>query len=186
MRSLMPRLYLGIFAVALAALSCAAARTYAAAAPAAVQENQAEQEKPAEKKKEKEKRRRGPQDEVDAAVFSDAVVNSVLHDMRDGLEGRSQRLFLGAFDPDKMDGYLSFEDQIQSFFDRHESFRMHYRISQTAVEGGRGVALVDVDMEQIPRGGVAPQRRRTQMRFELERGRKGWKVVDFRPREFFS
>jgi hypothetical protein len=189
MPSLMRRLYLLTLIVALAALSCAA-RSESSATPVAVaQENKAEQEQPAEKKEEdkkKDTRRRRGQDDVDAAVFSEAAANSVLRDMRDGIEGRSQRLFLSAFDPDKMDGYLNFEDQIQSFFDRHESLRLHYRITQTTSEGGRGVALVSVDMELIPRGATAPQRRSTQMRFELERGRRGWKVVDFRPRDFFN
>lgn len=139
------------------------------------------------KKEKKEKKDNKSQDVFDSTVFTDAVANSVLSDLRDGLEGHSSRLMLSAFDSEKMDGYLSFEDQIESFFQKYEAFRVHYRISQSTVEGPKGVVLVDWEMEEIPTGGnAAPQRRNGQIRFVLERGRKGWKIVDFNPRGIFS
>ena len=139
------------------------------------------------KKDKKDKKGSSPQDVFDSTVFTDAVANSVLNDLRDGLEGHSARLMLSAFDSEKMDGYLSFEDQIESFFQRYEAFRVHYRISQSTVEGPRGILLVDWEMEEIARGGNAPpQRRNGQIRFVLERGKKGWKIVDFNPRGIFS
>jgi hypothetical protein len=85
-----------------------------------------------------------------------------------------------------MDGYLTFEDQIDAFFNRYEGFRVHFRIANVTVEGTKGVVLVDAELEQIPATGGAAQRKRTQLRFELEMGRKGWRVVDFRDRGFFS
>lgn len=141
-----------------------------------------------EKKKDKKKdNKSGGQDTLNTEVFSETVANTVLRDVKDGLEGHSQRLMLSAFDPDKMDGYLAFEDQMEAFFQRYESFRLHYRIVQTTVEGPRAIVLADVQMEVIPRGGGTPPGRRSeQLRFELERGRKGWKIVDFSPRGFFS
>lgn len=141
------------------------------------------------KKKDKKKKKKDSSaaDMPDTSMFSDRVAQDVLSQLRDGLEGRMQRTFLNAFDGDKMDGYLQFEDQIEAFFRRYDSFRVHFRIAQTAIEGTRGVVLVDVELEQAPAGGAAPPvRKRNQMRFELERGRKGWKIVDFRPRGFFS
>jgi len=140
-----------------------------------------------DKKKKKKNKKQEKDDALDAGVFSAAVANSVLGDLRDGLEGHMQRLTLSVFDGDKMDGYLSFEDQIQALFDRYEGFRVHFRIAQTSIEGARGVVLADFEMEEIPRGAAAPPiRRHDQIRFELERGHKGWKIVDFRPRSFFS
>jgi len=141
-----------------------------------------------DKKKKKKKEKKDEKDDaLDTSLFSAAVANSVLGDLRDGLEGHMQRLTLSVFDADKMDGYLSFEDQIQALFDRYEGFRVHFRIAQTSIEGARGVVLADFEMEETPRGAAAPPiRRHDQMRFELERGRKGWKIVDFRPRSFFS
>lgn len=118
--------------------------------------------------------------------FSEAVANNVVGDIRDGLEGHSQRLMLSAFDADKMNGYLGFADQIHAFFERYESFRVHARILHASEEQARGVVLAEFEVEGMPRGGGPALRRAAQLRFELERGKKGWKVVDFRPRGFFS
>jgi hypothetical protein len=139
------------------------------------------------KKKKKDKKDKASQDDLSTEVFSTAVANNVLNDLRDGLEGHTQRLMLSAFDSDKMDGYLEFEDQIQAFFARYDSFRVYFRVVQSATEGAKGVVLVDIQLEEIPRGAsAAPVRKSGQIRFELERGRKGWKIVDFNPRNFFS
>jgi hypothetical protein len=137
--------------------------------------------------KEKEKRKQDKSQAEDASTpFSEAIANNLLNDLRDGLEGHSQRLLLSAFDQDKMEGYLSFEDQIQALFQRYDSFRVHYRITQSTVQGAKGVVLADFEMEEIPPSGGTPQRRQRQLKFEMERGRKGWKIVDFNPRGFFS
>ena len=144
------------------------------------------------KKDKKKKKDKDAQDVVDSEVFSDAVAKSVLDDIRDGLEGHSQRLLESAFDEDKLDGYLTFEDQIDAMFQKYSEFRVHFNIAQTTTEGPKGVILVDIQMEEIPnvtantRGNPQPQRREGQVRFELERGKKGWKIVDFSPRSFFS
>lgn len=138
-----------------------------------------------DKKKKKDKKDKSSQDDVNTEVFSTAVANNVLNDIRDGMEGHTQRLMLSAFDADKMDGYLEFEDQIQAFFNRYDSFRVYFRVVQSATEGPKGVVLVDFQLEEIPRSGT-PARKSGQIRFELERGRKGWKIVDFNPRNFFS
>jgi hypothetical protein len=140
-----------------------------------------------DKKDKKKKKKGGGQDVLDtSAVFNERVANDVLGQIRDGLEGHSRRLMLSAFDSDKMDGYLFFEDQIDAFFNRYEGFRVHFRIANVTIEGPKGVVLVDAELEEIPATGGSPQRKRTQLRFELEMGRKGWRVVDFRDRGFFS
>lgn len=138
------------------------------------------------KDKEDKDKDSGPKDEINTEVFSQTIANDVLGQIRDGLEGHSSRLMLGAFDPDKMDGYLSFEDQIEALFQRYDSFRVHYRISNATTEGGKGVVLVDWEMEEMPKSGGGAARRNGQIKFEMERTRKGWKVVDFNPRGIFS
>ncbi|HEX9119287.1 MAG TPA: hypothetical protein VF840_01995 [Terriglobales bacterium] len=145
-----------------------------------------DKEKKDKKEEKKKKDKAKAQDPYDSAVFSQAVANSVLNDLRDGLEGHSQRLLLSAFDQDKLDGYLTFEDQIEAMFQRYDSFRVHFRISQSTIEGPKGVVLVVFDLEEVPRAGGAPIRRNGQVKFEMERGRKGWKIVDFTPRGFLS
>jgi len=140
-----------------------------------------------QKKKKKDKKDKDSQDVVNTEVFSSAVANSVLGDIRDGLEGHTQRLMLSAFDGDKMDGYLQFEDQIEAFFNKYSTFSVFFRIAQTATDGPKGIALVDIQLEEIPHGSASPPiRKNGQIRFELERGKKGWKIVDFNPRGFFS
>lgn len=150
-------------------------------------QQQQQQPPPDQSKKKKDKKDKGSQDVVNTEVFSTAVANSVLNDLRDGLEGHTQRLMLSAFDADKMDGYLQFEDQIEAFFNKYTSFNVYFRIAQSATEGPKGIVLVDIQLEEIPRGNASPPiRKNGQMRFELERGKKGWKIVDFNPRNFFS
>ena len=145
------------------------------------QPNDAGQKSARQDKKDKS----APNGEANADAFSQAVANDVLSQVRAGLEGHSRRLMLGAFDKDKMDGYLSFEDQIEALFQRYDSFRVHYRIVDTSVEGGKGVAMVEWEMEEIPNSGSS-QHRNGQIKFVMERGRKGWKVVELNPRRMFS
>jgi hypothetical protein len=139
------------------------------------------------KDKKKKKKDKPAQDPLDAEVFSDAISQSILNDLRDGLEGHSQRLMLSAFDGDKMNGYLQFEDQIEAMFQKYSMFTVHFRIAQSSVEGPKGIVLVDFQMEETPSGSnPSPVRKSSQVRIELERGRKGWKIVDINPRSFFS
>lgn len=175
------------------ALVCAPAVT-AWAAPitssSAVSPQEPEKKPDDEKKDEKDKKKKkkdGGDDPLDTRVFSARVANNILNEIRDGLEAHSQRMFLGAFDADQMDGYLDFEEQIEAYFDRYEGFRVHFRISSTEIQEQKGIVMVDVQLEQIPAGMAAPpQRKSGLLRFELERGSRGWKVVDVNPRGFFS
>ncbi len=156
-----------------------------------VQNPPSSQEKKEEKKKEKKKKKDGAQDVMNSEVFSDAVANAVLNQIRDGLEGHIPRLMESAFDEDKMDGYLQFEDQLEAMFNRYSEFRVHFSLAQNSVEGSKGVILVNIEMEQVPNftannQSAQPMRKNAQVRFELERGKRGWQIVDFSPRGFFS
>jgi hypothetical protein len=151
------------------------------------QQQQPDQSKDKKKKKDKDKKDKGPQDVYNTEVFSTAVANNVLNDLRNGLEGHTPRLMLSAFGADKMDSYLEFEDQLEAFFNRYEAFTVYFRIAQSSTEGPKGIILVEVQLEEIPRGATSPpQHKNGQIRFELERGKKGWKIVDLNPRNFFS
>jgi hypothetical protein len=146
-----------------------------------------DQQAPSDKDKDKKNKKSKPQDVLNTDVFNDDVARYVLGEVRDGLEGHVQRLMLSAFDDDNMPGYLSFEDQIEAMFDRYSEFRVHFRILQTTVEGPKGVVLVDFQLEEMPKANNAqPQRKSSQIRFELQRGRKGWRIVDISPRGFFT
>jgi hypothetical protein len=140
----------------------------------------------AQPKKEKKDKRAAADVISDASEFSEAVANEVLAQVRNGIEARNQRLVLSAFDREKFGGYLGFEDQLQGFFEKYESFRTYFRVLQTSVEGGKGVVLAEFDIECTPVGGGAAMRRNNQLRFELQKGSRGWKIVDMRPRGFLS
>lgn len=173
-------------------LACVLLVSFAGTALAQSSDPQAPPEKSSKesKKDKKKKKKDSSQDVLNSDVFSEDVARNVLDDIRDGLEGHSYRLMESAFDSDKMDGYLTFEDAVEAMFQRYSEFRVHFSITQTTTEGPKGIILVDIQMEAVPNstngGNVVPQRREGQVRFELERGKKGWKIVDFSPRSFFS
>jgi hypothetical protein len=54
------------------------------------------------------------------------------------------------------------------------------------VEGAIGVVLVDFEIEEISRSSDTPVRKNDQLRLEMKKGKKGWKIVDLKPRAFFS
>ena len=151
-----------------------------------------DQAKTESKDKKKDKKKKDEKKSGDSlardvnATFSRGTAEDLLGQVRDGLEGHMYRSMLRAFDGDKMDGYLSFEDQLEHYFEKYSAFRMHYRIADVTVEGNKGVALVDVELEQTPANNSTPQRKRAQLRFVMENSKKGWKIVDLQDRGFFS
>jgi len=127
-----------------------------------------------------------PPSAADLTVFDERAAAAVLGTIRDGLEAHSAHRLLSAFDAGKMDGYRTFQDQIDAYFASNESIRVTLRILQTSQDGDHGFILAEVQLENDPRDGERLSRREAQLRFVLERGPKGWKIVDFDPREFFS
>jgi hypothetical protein len=120
-------------------------------------------------------------------TFGTDVADDLLFQLAGGMESRNARKTLAAFDPAKFVDYGRFSDQVNAWFRDHTSFRVYYKVKQAMSEDGRGVALVDFQFEATPAmEGTAPVRRHQQMRFTFERGAKGWKIVEFSPRNLFS
>jgi len=188
----------GIFALLFAFVACALAQSSGTQNPpdnSSQNPPNTSQNPPSDnsqnKKDKKKKKKDSSQDVMNSEVFSDAVATSVLNQIRDGLEGHSPRLMESAFDGDKMEGYLQFEDQLEAMFQRYSEFRVHFEMGQNSIEGTKGIILVNIEMEQVPNftannQNPQPQRKNGQVRFVLERGKKGWQIVDFSPRSFFS
>ncbi len=117
--------------------------------------------------------------------FSAQIVESLMAKVEDGLIAHNPRKLLSAFDP-QIPGYPEFRDRIETMFQQFESFRVNYNVQEITTEGARGIALVDFQMEAIPRNDLAaPVRKAAQLRLECEPGRKGWKIVNFQPQNFF-
>ncbi len=120
-------------------------------------------------------------------AFSDQVMNRVLHDFQTGMQNHSSRRVLSGFDASHMDGYLQVESQVEQLFNRYDTFHIHYRILQTGMEGQKGMATVEMQLEADPRQDGAPSLRRDgQIHFEVLPSGKDWKIVDFQPRDFLT
>jgi hypothetical protein len=117
--------------------------------------------------------------------FTQRDGDEVLALIRDGLTGHSQRTFLRAFDASRMDGYLAFKDQVTEFFSRNDAFRVNIKIMNSSADGEKGLVTASFQMEATPRDGNSV-RRESQLRFVMERGKNGWRIVDVSPRNFFQ
>ena len=137
-----------------------------------------------EKKKRKNK---GTDESSSSQTFSEEVAATVIERFTKGFEDHNERVALSAFDSSRMDGYLNFQNQLHALFQSYDAFRVHYRMAQVTTDDQKGVAMVDFELEESPgSGSMQPVRKQDQLRFEMERGDKGWKIVDVTPRTFFS
>jgi len=119
--------------------------------------------------------------------FSNDVASRLLQQVTQGFITNNQGQVLAAFDAARMKNYTQFRDDIVTLFAKYESFRAAYRLRQSWPQGQHGVVIVEFELEGTPLNeGVLPFRRSAQLRFEFERGRKGWRIVDVAPRRFFS
>jgi hypothetical protein len=116
--------------------------------------------------------------------FDEGVADQVLSTLSEGLETQDERLILSVFDPDKMPGYGAFASQIHTLLDQYDNFRVRYRIRDTALQGERGIVLIDLQLEATSSDdSETPVRNNAQVRVEFERAGKAWKIVDFQPRQ---
>ncbi|HWX53397.1 MAG TPA: hypothetical protein VN176_02275 [Verrucomicrobiae bacterium] len=123
----------------------------------------------------------------DGAAFTGKQATALLTQVRQGVEGHMQKQMLDAFDLSRMSAGQAFKDQITAFFDRYDSVRIHFHVREVAMEGDKGVALVDVEMELEQRGSTGPAvRKQAQLRFVAESVGRVWKFTDIQPRTFFS
>ena len=119
--------------------------------------------------------------------FSNQVISRLLETVTQGFITDNQGQVLSAFNRARMKNYAQFRDNIATLFAQYASFRAAYRLRQSWPQGERGVVIADFDLEGMPlEEGSPPFRRSAQLRFEFERGRAGWRIVDVTPRSFFS
>ncbi len=124
---------------------------------------------------------------TDPDTFGDTEASVLMSLIRDGLEGHNAAKMLSAFDDSKMEGYAGFRERIIAMFDQFEAFRIHFHITEVRAEGPKGTFSADVEIEETPRSsGALALRKHESVRFEVEQGNKGWKIVDLQPRSFFS
>jgi hypothetical protein len=120
------------------------------------------------------------------AQFSSRDVERLMTSVADGLIAQNARKMLSAFDP-QMPGFADFRERIEIMLREYDSFRVNYKVQDATSENDRGIALVDFQMEAVPRNDMsAPVRKGAQLRLECSRTPKGWKIVSFEPPNFFS
>ena len=132
---------------------------------------------------------RNQADPAGAQAFdlSDEVVRDVLTNLQRGMETHNLDRVMDVFDADNMKDYAQFHDQMVAFFRLHDSVKLRYQLLQVSAEKDEGFAIADIEMESDPSDTLpTPQRRSTQMRFQMKRGPKGWKVIGFKPSDYFN
>ena len=78
-------------------------------------------------------------------------------------------------------------ERLENRMASYDSFRMGYHLVSATAEGGRGTVVAEVELESVAQAGVtSPEHRSATLRLTLERGPKGWRIVDYSPRGFFT
>jgi len=123
----------------------------------------------------------------DTAAFTTQAATSLLNQLREGLEGHMQKQMLDAFDLSRMSGGQAFKNQAIAFLDHNDSIRIHFHVREASMQEGKGVTVVDVEMELEQNNSTKPPvRRKAQLRLVAENGGQGWKFTDVQPRTFFN
>jgi hypothetical protein len=123
----------------------------------------------------------------DEHVFDARAAVQLLNQIAEGLVSRNQRMMLGAFDLSKMNDGPQFRQQINSLFDQTGTIRVHFNLTEAAMEDAKGAATVDLEMEADLRDDTrTPIRKQAQVHFVAEKTADGWKFTGVDPRAFFS
>jgi hypothetical protein len=119
--------------------------------------------------------------------LSDELIKDVLSDFQQGFETHNLSKVLSVFDTEAMPDFSQFRDQMVAYFRLHESFRLRYQLLQVNADKDIGSATADIEMDEDPIDTLpTPKRRSTQMRFQVKRTRKGWRIIGLLPMDFFG
>ena len=128
-----------------------------------------------------------PSDAPSSTSLSDEVIKDILSDFQRGFETHNLDKVLSVFDAAAMPGFAQFRDQMVAYFRLHESFNLRYQLLQVTADNGLGTATADIEMDDDPLDTLpTPKRRSTQMRFQIKRTPKGWRIIGLGPMEFFG
>jgi len=81
-----------------------------------------------------------------------------------------------------------FEDAVTQFLERTSEMRINLRESTTEVKGDHAIVIVDADMIYTDKAKpTRDQRRRQRIQFDfVYNPKKGWKIFEITPRQFFE
>ena len=120
-------------------------------------------------------------------TLTEHVIQDVLEPLQRGIEEHNVAQVLAVFDQQETPDYAQLRDQMRAFFSQNEAVRFRYKVLQVTAEKDTGFAVAEIDMAATPldETKLAVQRS-TQMRFQIKLGAKGWKLVGFKPSDFFT
>jgi len=120
-------------------------------------------------------------------TLTEQVIHDVLEPLQRGIEEHSSAQVLAVFDEQATPDYARLRDQMRAFFSQYDAVRFRYKVLQVAAEKDRGSAIAEVDMAATPADETKMAvQRTTQMSFQLKLGDKGWRLVGFKPGDFFT
>ncbi len=119
--------------------------------------------------------------------LSDEVVRDVFTEFQRSMEASDLDHLLGTFDSDATAGFPQIRDQFAAFFRLHDNVKFRYQLLQVTADKDVAFATADVEMDAVPADALPTQQRRsTQMRFEMKRTPKGWRLTGLKPMDFFT
>ena len=120
-------------------------------------------------------------------TLTEQVIRDVLEPLQRGIEEHSAAQVLAVFDEQDTPDYARLRDQMRAFFSQNASVRFRYKVLQVTAEKDQGFAIAEIDMAATPADTTQlAVQRSTQMRFQIKLGPKGWKLVGFKPSDFFT
>jgi|SRR5271157_639751 len=120
-------------------------------------------------------------------TITEQVIRDVLEPLQRGIEEHSPAQVLAIFDDRETPDYAQLRDQMRAFFSQYEAVRFRYKVLQVTSEKDHGLAIAEIDMAATPMDETKMAvQRSTQMSFQLKLGAKGWKLVGFKPSDFFT
>ena len=120
-------------------------------------------------------------------TVTEQVVRDVLEPLQRGIEEHSVAQVLAVFDPEETPDYARLRDHMRAFLGQYQPIRFRYKVLQVTSDKDQAFAIADVDLEATPADDSSfAVQRSTQMRFQMKLGAKGWKLVGFKPADFFT
>jgi len=125
--------------------------------------------------------------DIQPLTLTEQIIRDVFGPLQRALEEHNLAHLLAVFDQEETPDYAQLRDQFKAFFQQYETVGFRYKVLQVTSEKNRAFAIAEIDMAAAPADqtqiGV---QRRTQMRFQMKLGAKGWKLVGFKPGDFFT
>lgn len=119
--------------------------------------------------------------------LNDQIIRDVLGPLQRGMESHNLVQVLAIFDQQQTTDYAQIRDQLRAFFDQYDAIHFRYQLLQATSDKNHGSAVAEIEMDATPADpSQVTLRRDTQMRFRMDLGRKGWRLVGFSPADFFA